>query len=366
MIKQLNYYSILFIILFATSCKSRDQATASNLEENDREIMIDPRPNPLNRNAGDVITNGFLDKDGNMWFTSLVDGVYKYDGTVFTNYTTKDGLCSNKVNAVIQDKDGILWFATSKGLCSYNGKNFINFPLPQEDIPSVSPETGLPSKKTEEILSLIQDKKGDFWLGTIAAGAYHFDGKIFTSYLKFKGRIQPTSNVYNNVIQSIVEDNKGNIWLTSQTHGGITRYNGKEFKNYSLKDGLPDDMIFSSFKDKDGTLWFGSLDKGLIVYQDDSFKYFNENDGLNNNMVSCFHQDKTGKIWIGSFRESTVSWFENGEFTTFPFDKDNKLVELRFISADKNDNIWFGGRYGILYRYDGKVLKDFTKLKKGK
>ena len=58
--------------------------------------MIDPRPNPLNRDARDVVTNGFLDKDGNMWFTSLVDGVYKYNGRVFTNYTTKTGFAQTK------------------------------------------------------------------------------------------------------------------------------------------------------------------------------------------------------------------------------------------------------------------------------
>jgi ligand-binding sensor domain-containing protein len=162
----------------------------------------------------------------------------------------------------------------------------------------------------------------------------------------------------------MAEDNEGNIWFTSQTHGGITRYNGKTFTNFSIKDGLPDDMIFSSFKDRDGNLWFGTLDKGVILYSNGIFKYFNEKDGLNNNMVSCFYQDKTGKLWIGSFRGSTVSWFDRKKFTSVPFDEDNKLVELRFIRGDKDGNIWFGGRYGLLYRYDGKELKNFTALKK--
>ena len=97
----------------------------------------------------------------------------------------------------------------------------------------------------------------------------------------------------------------------------------------------------------------------------DVFQFFNENDGLNNNMVSCFYQDKTGKIWIGSFRGSTVSWHDKGKFTSVPFDKDQVLVELRFITEDTDGNVWFGGRYGILYRYDGKELKDFTHLKRG-
>ena len=366
MINQNKYFITLLILVFATSCNSQNQTkeTKNKKLENDQELFFDNRPNPKNRDAGDIVTNGLLDKDGNMWFTTLTEGVYKYNGSKFINYTVKDGLCSNKVNSAIEDKDGLLWFATAKGLCKYDGKTFINFQLPKENPKDVSPETGLPSRESPEILSLIQDKSGDFWLGTLTKGAYHFDGKTFTSYLKFKGRIQPVDSVYNNVIQSIVEDNAGNIWFTSQTHGGITRYDGKTFDNFTLEDGLPDDMIFSSFKDRDGNLWFGTLDQGLIFYKDNSFQYFNESDGLNNNMVSCFYQDKTGKLWIGSFRSSTVTWFDEGKFTSVPFDKDQKLIELRFITEDKDGNVWFGGRYGLLWRYDGNELKDFTQAKR--
>lgn len=360
MIKQ-RYLFLLIIVLFNLSCNGQSQKksiTEINPENKSSEQIIIKN---IDYNSGDVTTNGFLDNSGNMWFTTLTEGVFKYDGKTFKNITTKDGLCSNKVNSVIEDKDGLLWFATSKGLCSYDGNIFSNFPLPQEDFPSVSPETGLPSKVTEEVLSIIQDRTGDFWLGTLAGGAYHFDGKTFTSYLKFNGQIHPTASVYNNVIQSIVEDNSGNIWFTSMTHGGITRYDGKTFTHFTKEDGLSDDMIFSSFKDKDGNLWFGTLDNGLISYKNSAFNNHKEKDWQN---VSCFYQDKTEKLWIGSFREKTVLWFDKKKFTPVPFDKDQKLVEIRFITEDKNGNVWFGGRYGILYRYDGKELKDFTQLKR--
>jgi ligand-binding sensor domain-containing protein len=365
--KQLKYFSTIVILILTISCNSQDpskQKKGKKLEDNNKELFFDNRVNKPIGDDRDIVTNGLLDKDGNMWFTTLTEGVYKYNGSKFINYTVKEGLCSNKVNSVIEDKDGLLWFATAKGLCKYDGKTFINFQLPKENPKDVSPETGLPSRESPEILSLIQDKSGDFWLGTLTKGAYHFDGKTFTSYLKFKGRIQSVDSVYNNVIQSIVEDNAGNIWFTSQTHGGITRYDGKTFDNFTLEDGLPDDMIFSSFKGRDGNLWFGTLDQGLIFYKDNSFQYFNESDGLNNNMVSCFYQDKTGKLWIGSFRSSTVTWFDEGKFTSVPFDKDQKLIELRFITEDKDGNVWFGGRYGLLWRYDGNELKDFTQAKR--
>jgi len=359
MTKQLKYF-LISLTLFTSSCNG--QINKETEKQKVKELAIE-KIKLYEYGAGDIVSSGYLDKLGNMWFTTLKEGVFKYDGKTFKNITTKDGLCSNKVNSVIEDKDGLLWFATSKGLCSYDGNVFSKFPLPQEDFPSVSPETGLPSKVTEEVLSIIQDRTGDFWLGTLAGGAYHFDGNTFTAYLKFNGRIHPTDSVYNNVIQSIVEDNSGNIWFTSMTHGGISRYDGKTFAHFTKEDGLSDDMIFSSFKDVNGNLWFGTLDNGLISYKAGSFSYYKENEWQN---ISCFYQDKTGKLWIGSFREESVLWFDGKKFTPVPFDKDQKLVEIRFITEDKNGNVWFGGRYGILYRYDGKELKDFTQLKRGK
>ena len=44
----------------------------------------------------------------------------------------------------------------------------------------------------------------------------------------------------------------------------------------------------------------------------------------------------------------------------------DKLIDIMCISEDKDGNIWFGGRYGLLWRFDGKELKDFTQLKRMK
>jgi hypothetical protein len=55
-----------------------------------------------------------------------------------------------------------------------------------------------------------------------------------------------------------------------------------------------------------------------------------------------------------------VTLFDGEKFIPVPFDPNQELVELRFISEDSDGNIWFGGRYGVLWRYDGVELKDFT------
>ena len=68
------------------------------------------------------------DNTGNIWIGTVDAGVWKYDGSNLTNYTTKDGLTSNAVNTIYKDKNGELWFGTDgDGICKFNGARFNEF-----------------------------------------------------------------------------------------------------------------------------------------------------------------------------------------------------------------------------------------------
>jgi ligand-binding sensor domain-containing protein len=68
------------------------------------------------------------DNSGNLWVGTVDAGVWKYDGTKLTNYTTADGLTSNAVNTIYKDKNGELWFGTdSDGICKFDGKRFVKW-----------------------------------------------------------------------------------------------------------------------------------------------------------------------------------------------------------------------------------------------
>ena len=129
--KHLKYLSLIFITLFSSSCNSQNNKK-SQIEKTSNKQHSEKLVEPYKYGAGDVVNRGYLDSSGNMWFTTLKEGVFKYDGQTFTNLSEKNGLCSNMVNAVIEDKNGIMWFGTAKGLCSYDGENLINIPLPKK------------------------------------------------------------------------------------------------------------------------------------------------------------------------------------------------------------------------------------------
>ena len=361
MIKQLKLYSILLLTLSCNSNGPTNLSDASSSHKMVSETSVTKQP--IKYGPGDVVNRGFLDKSGNMWFTTLKEGVFRYDGTTFTNFTEKDGLCDNAVSSIIEDKDGVMWFGTASGLCSYDGKNFVNIPIPEDDATSDWLEKGYPIINPRSVLSMIQDKKGIFWIGSNGAGVYRYDGKTFTSFLKKQCSLAPDS-LHHNVVTSIKEDKAGNIWFSSFSHGGVTQYDGTTFTHYGIKDGLSDDMISTSYIDRSDNLWFGTRSGGMNRFDGETFSTIHETEGPCQNHMASLLEDKTGKFWVASFARSGVCWFDGESFTPTEIENSEQLNDIKFISEDKAGNIWFGGRYGILWRYDGKILTDFTQQKR--
>ncbi len=69
----------------------------------------------------------FQDSKGNYWFGSNREGVAVYNGKSFTYFTNEDGLTDNQIHSIQEDKQGVIWFNTQKGVCSYDGTTIKNY-----------------------------------------------------------------------------------------------------------------------------------------------------------------------------------------------------------------------------------------------
>ena len=72
----------------------------------------------------DAMRCAFQDSHGRMWFGTNNEGLFRYDGHTFVNFSREDGLYSNTINDIIEDRDGNLWLGTPRGLCKYDGEEF--------------------------------------------------------------------------------------------------------------------------------------------------------------------------------------------------------------------------------------------------
>ncbi len=125
-----------------------------------------------------------------------------------TDFTTetfsiKDGLSSNNIRDIIQDKYGYIWIATVDGVNVYDGfKNIIYKNNPDDS-------TSLPSNVTYTIL---EDKEGTIWI-TSDEGLvkYNRNTNSFTTFKPFES----TAELANRTIH-IYEDSKNNLWVSTQ------------------------------------------------------------------------------------------------------------------------------------------------------
>lgn len=339
--------SILTLLLFI-SCNEQKPKTVELKE-------------PIVYTSADIVTSSLIDKNGNLWFGTSTEGLYKYDGKIFTNFNEGNGLCSSQIWDILEDDKGLIWLATNTGLCKYDGKSFTQIPLPYIDTSSDWYDDIYPTVNPNQASSIIQDKNGMFWIGTSGGGAYKYDGETFESILADKGRKYKDS-LHHNVIQNIIEDASGNIWFASMSQGGITRFEGEFFQDFKVGNGLSDNMVRYLYQDKEGNIWIGTNGNGnggLDKFDGKHFMNFNESNGLCSNNVSVIYQSKDGIMWFGSDRGG-VCYFENGEFSPITALSE---ISIRTIIEDKNGNMWFGGRKGNLWKYDREKMTDLTQIK---
>jgi ligand-binding sensor domain-containing protein len=167
------------------------------------------------------------DKKGNIWFGRDGYGACKFDGTSFTHFTKKDGLCSNNVTSIVEDKQGNIWFGCLSsdapkyidegGLSFYDGNTFTKYPQ-------------LEGLHENDIYTIYEDKSGNIWIGATHFGAYRYDGKKFVVF-KETDRKDLTINFG---LQGILEDRNGTLWCGFS--GGLFRFNGTSFTNVT-QDG---------------------------------------------------------------------------------------------------------------------------------
>ena len=340
------------------SCKGQNKAKSKV----DKKTKV---TKPYEYSSGDVVTKGYLDHSGNMWFTTTQEGVFKYDGDSFINYTVEDGLCGNQVWTILEDKDGSMWFGTASGLCKFNGKSFETIPIPKDNSKSEWLKQTYPIVNPSAVVSLIQDKNGIFWMGSNGGGAYKYDGIKFTSYLKKRGKLMPDS-LHHNVILSIVEDKNSDIWFSSFSHGGISQFTENNFVHHSLKDGFGDGMVSTLYIDAKENLWVGTRNGGIYKYNGKSFINIPDINPETDDQIAMatFYEDSKGIFWVTSYARKGIYQYDGKSFIPFEIANSDKLIDIKSISEDKNGNIWFGGRYGKLWRYDGETLKDYTQLKR--
>ncbi len=275
----------------------------------------------------------FQDSKGYMWFGTS-EGLSRFDGYRFTNYTTRDGLEHNNVNDITEDQTGRLWIATSKGVA-----RFIN----EADTPAVKEQKKLlvfpvgHSPETNMVSVLKCDNENRLWCGThqgLYRGDVGEDGQAHFEYVARGG--DPTwgngafadrqqrlwfglakdfievedgrvtahplpGDVSFEELAAIAEDRQGHLLVANLT--SLFQYQSAGDKaawsRLPLTFKIHGQSIHAMLCDAAGTLWIGTS-AGLVQYKAGTQRLYTTAQGLPNDFITALCFDREGNLWIGT------------------------------------------------------------------
>ncbi|PWH81881.1 ligand-binding sensor domain-containing protein [Brumimicrobium oceani] len=304
----------------------------------------------------------FQDSKGNYWLGSHNEGVCNYDGKIFKYFTTNNGLQDNQIRSIQEDKTGIIWIVTAKGVSSYNEGKFTSY----------STEFNAPKSDWNTTT-------GNLWFyAGEEDGINRFDG-MNMNYLIFpKPKNDNPNKSYG--VTGISKDRDGKVWIA--TYSALFNYNGKminlyDHKNLKLKDNEVL-HIRSVLADSKGRIWIGNNGIGVILKEEDNITHFSKEQGKliplnqfeaniksqqldkNTGLQSVFaiEEDSEGNIWFGD-RDSGAWKYDGNTLTNYTIDSELSKSMIWTIYKDNSNNLLFGMANGGVYRFNGK---SFDKL----
>ncbi|HRI20233.1 MAG TPA: two-component regulator propeller domain-containing protein [Panacibacter sp.] len=281
-----------------------------------------------------AISSILEDSYGNLWIGYSYNGVTKYDGKNFTFFGAKQGF-TGSARCSLEDKAGNLWFAGYQ-VTKYDGKSLTTF----------GDKEGF---SEESVNSMAEDNSGNIWFGTNGEGAIKYDGKEFTHFSTMQGLV-------DSFVQSITMDRTGNLWFG--TAFGISKYDGKSFTNFKIK-GHEELSITCSWEDREGNIWFGSATHGALKYDGKSFSAYTRAAGLASDDVRNILQDKAGNIWFTSNTDG-ITKFDGENFIHFSDKEGLPSNSVAGIAEDRYGNLWFGTSTSGLCKYNGRQFTHFS------
>ena len=264
----------------------------------------------------------------------------------FTSLTTKEGLSSNTINAILKDRYGLMWFATEDGLDRFDGNSFTVYRNKQGDAGSL---------QANEILALHEDKRGNLWIGT-SGGSLSLYNRQQDRFINYPSGKQP-GRINNNVIMSICSDAQGRIWIGSFNGVNILDPVTNEIARLNGPDGLPFSKIcLCIVEDEQHFIWIGTTE-GIFRYQPitGGFKHYINVPGdpgsVAGNTVSSITQDKKGNIWVGSQEGLSRLNKDGSNFTNYRYSPSDPFSissnQVRAINCSPTGELWVGTEKGL-------------------
>jgi signal transduction histidine kinase/ligand-binding sensor domain-containing protein/CheY-like chemotaxis protein len=296
------------------------------------------------------------DRNGMLWVATNHDGLLKFDRAhkTFVRYSTSpSGSLPDSVETLFEDSEGNMWLGGHAGV-----SRFETVPSP---FVSYRHESHHPnSLRSEEVLCVHADARGFLWIGT-QVGLHRLDRRTGQMVFYQHDPKNPYSLSYDEV-SVIREDGSGGLWIG--THGGgLNRFDRVSERFFAYRhnpkdpQSLSSDLIQCLWVDLEGVLWVGTHGGGLNRFDPATghFKAYNNDPrdphSLSEDNVREIFADRTGTLWIGTNHGLNRFDRRSEQFTVYLHDSHNPATlshnSIGSIFEDRRGTLWIGTRSGL-------------------
>ena len=254
-----------------------------------------------------------VDRAGHKWFGTNAGGVSRFHDDDWQVYFPMHGLADYWIYSFAEQADGVLWIGTWAGV---NRVTLDNLEF----------TTYLDELVNEWVYGIDIDSKNRVWFGT-EGGMSMFDGETWRHWTHESGmgapnlKNQPHSTntglgtrsrhslsvlsqgeeTYNpNYVFAVKVDDQDQVWAGTWG-GGVARFDGNQWTNYTIENGLAGNIVYSIAREPSGVLWFGT-NRGLTRYDGTTWTVYDRDKGLLDNNVYAIAVAPNGEVWAGTKR----------------------------------------------------------------
>ena len=287
---------------------------------------------------------------------------------VIQHYSIKNGMSQNTVMAILQDKQGYMWFGTWDGLNRFDGYTFTVYK---------AMNAGVEAHVNNRVDLIYEDEEEQIWWCTYDGHFYRLDAaRKLTVEQPYDSLPEGMVVKMNESATKTKVDSRGIIWQADDTYG-ILRYRGGQWKRFTpALDSRYAGRLREHFfllEDSQGRTWVNPTGGGWSYYDYDKDQLVNPIEGVTN-MIHTAYIDRDGQMWIATYdggvdcvnmeptpyklHDMRRSERDNGEVRAFAQKRDGEVLTL--VKSETNVYCALESRHGLLYGTKGNGLRNIT------